>query len=232
MEEQLIRVAIADDQELIRNSLKIIIGNTADMEVVCVAENGAELLEAIEYNLPDVVLLDIRMPKVNGVECTRIINERHPKTKIIILTAFEDDEYLFNAIKYGANGYLLKGVTTKELTDSIRMVYNEGAPVNPGVAAKLFNYFSQMARGELHITMDADKMPTFSKNELAIIQYIGQGLSNKEIAEKMMLSEGTCRNYTSEILDKTNLRDRTQIAIFAMQSGLLYRLLEEEDSDY
>jgi len=232
MDNKMIKVAIADDQELIRNSLEIIIGSEEDMEVVCIAENGAELLEAIEENLPDVILMDIRMPKVNGVECTKVIKTKYPQVKIIVLTAFEDDEYIFNAIKYGANGYLLKGVTTKELKDSIRMVYEKGAPINPGIAEKLFNYFSQMARGELSIMSDTDMEPMFSRNELQIIQYIGQGLSNKEIAKKMMLSEGTCRNYTSEILNKTNLRDRTQIAIFAIQSGLTFKLLNEEHNDH
>ena len=224
-----IRIVIADDQELIRQSLQFIINAQSDMKVEFMAGDGEELIEYVKKSPPDVILMDIRMPKINGVECTKIIKNRNPQIKILILTAFEDDEYIFNAIKYGANGFLLKGVKTNELIDAIHLVYKEGAPVNPMVAVKLFNYFAQMARGELKLKVDLNDEPKFNHTEIKIIQLVGLGLSNKEIAEKLLLSEGTCRNYTSEILNKTELRDRTQLAIFAIQSGLTYQLLNESD---
>lgn len=222
-----IKVMIADDQELLRYSLKILIDNKPDIEVSGLAEDGRQLLEMIEQNKPDVVLLDIRMPNLDGIECTKIIKQKYPMVKIIILTTFEDDEYVFHAIKYGANGYLLKGMSPQELVESIRVIYKGGALINPNIAVKVFNYFSQMATGDFIKPAEPDIIHKFNRTELKIIQFIGMGLSNKDIAKKTNFSEGTIRNYISEILNKTGLRDRTQLAIFSIQTGINMNIIKE-----
>ena len=147
-----IKIMIADDQELIRDSLSIVLGANADMEVTGLAGNGRELIELIEKGrkaLPDVVLMDVRMPELDGVEATHAVKERWPQVRIIILTTFDDDEYVFNALKYGASGYLLKGVSVPELSAAIRTVAQGGAMINPGIVTKVVKFFNQMAQSSL-----------------------------------------------------------------------------------
>jgi DNA-binding NarL/FixJ family response regulator len=216
----MIRVMIAEDQELIRQSLEIILGNKPDMELVGVAENGKEAVDLARALIPDIILMDIRMPEIDGVKCIKLIKERHPQIKIIVLTTFDDDEYVYNALKNGASGYLLKGISSKELVESIRTVNQGGALINPNIAVKVVELFSKMANADFTIKVDEIALKGLSRNELKIIQLIGRGMSNKEITEKLNFSEGTIRNYISGVLSKLNLRDRTQIAIFAVQSGL------------
>jgi DNA-binding NarL/FixJ family response regulator len=160
------------------------------------------------------------MPEMDGVRCIEIIKEAFPKIKIIVLTTFDDDEYVFNALKNGASGYLLKGISVKELVEAIKIVYGGGALINPNIAVKVFKFFSQMANADYLVNVTQDVIEDLSKNELRIIQFVGMGMSNKEITEKLKFSEGTIRNYISSILSKLSLRDRTQIAIYAVQSGL------------
>jgi len=123
----MIKIMIADDQELIRESLKIVLDMNPDMKVESTAENGSEVLQKIKKEQPDIILMDVRMPNIDGVECTRLIKQQYPKIKIIILTTFDDDEYVYNALKYGASGYLLKGVSVTELSNAVRTVVNGGA---------------------------------------------------------------------------------------------------------
>ncbi|QCX34392.1 response regulator transcription factor [Caloramator sp. E03] len=217
----MIRVMIAEDQELIRQSLEIILSNKPDMELVGIAEDGLKAVKLAKELLPDIILMDIRMPGIDGVKCIEIIKEKHPNIKIIVLTTFDDDEYVFNALKNGASGYLLKGISSKELVDAIRTVYNGGALINPNIAVKVVKLFSQMAHIDYRFKVDEKTLNSLSKNEIKIIKLIGMGMSNKEITDKLKFSEGTVRNYISGILDKLNLRDRTQIAIFAVQSGMI-----------
>lgn len=216
----MIRVMIAEDQELIRQSLEIILDNKPDIELVGIAENGKEALELVRKKLPDIILMDIRMPEMDGVKCIQAIKEKYPQIKIIVLTTFDDDEYVYNSLRYGASGYLLKGISSKELLDSIRAVYQGGALINPDIAAKVLRFFSQIANTDYRIKVSDSAFKNLSKNEIKIIKLIGRGMSNKEITDKLKFSEGTVRNYISNILDKLDLRDRTQIAIFAVQSGM------------
>lgn len=216
----MIRVLIAEDQELIRQSIEIMLTNKPDIAIVGTAENGTETIRLARKLIPDVILMDIRMPGIDGVECTEIIKESMPKVKIIVLTTFDDDEYVFNALKNGASGYLLKGISIAELVQAIRTVAEGGALINPNIASKVFKIFSQMANADFRLKVEDNALKELGKNEQKIIRLIGIGLSNKEIADKLKLSEGTVRNYISGILSKINLRDRTQIAIFAVQSGL------------
>lgn len=215
----MIKVLIADDQELIRQSLQIVLNSKQNIEVSDVAANGQEVIQCIRKNKPDIILMDIRMPKMDGVQCTKIIKENYPQIKIIILTTFDDDEYVFNALKYGASGYLLKGVSMDELSDAIRTVYSGRAMINPDIAAKVLRLFSQMAQTNYTIPVEEKDIRQLTKTEWRIIAQVEKGASNKEIADTLSLSEGTIRNYLSTILNKLNLRDRTQLAIWAVQTN-------------
>lgn len=223
----MIKVLIADDQELIRQSLEIMLKSKPDIEIVGAAENGREAVRMTRKLLPDVILMDIRMPEMDGVQCIQIIKENYPDIKIIVLTTFDDDEYVFNALKHGASGYLLKGVSIGELTEAIKTVASGGALINPNIAAKVFKLFSQMAHADYIAKVDDVALKDLNKNEIKIIQMVGLGLSNKEITDKLKFSEGTVRNYISSILSKLDLRDRTQIAIFSVQTGLAMKKLED-----
>ena len=220
MTQQKLRIMIADDQELIRESLSIILSQNADMEVTGLAENGAELLSLIKKAPPDIVLMDIRMPELDGVAATHAIKEQWPQVRIIILTTFDDDEYVFNALKYGASVYLLKGVSVAELSNAIRTVAHGGAMINPGIVTKVVHFFNQMAQSSVQQDAAAIDAGSLSRTERNIALLVGHGLSNKEIAARLSLSEGTVRNGLSSALSKLGLRDRTQLAIWAVQTGL------------
>lgn len=227
---KVIKVLIADDQELIRQSLKIVLSANKDIEIVGTACNGNEVVESVRKYKPDVILMDVRMPEMDGVQCTKIIKESYPNIKIIVLTTFDDDEYIFNALKYGASGYLLKGVSMDELVKGIHTVVNGGAMINPDITAKVFKLFSQMAQGDVSVQASANKnVDDICDTEWDIIKCIGFGLSNKEIAKKLMLSEGTVRNYLSNILNKLNFRDRTQLAIWAVQTGVTRKMVTKNE---
>lgn len=222
----MIKVMIADDQELIRESLGIVLGANADMEVTGMAGDGHQVLEMIKKDKPDVILMDIRMPGMDGVECTRQVKEKYPDIFIIVLTTFDDDEYVYGALKYGASGYLLKGISMKDLAGAIRTVVSGRAMINPEITNKVVKLFNQMAQSSYAIQVDEEETRDLTRTEWKVIQKIGCGLSNKEIATELFLSEGTVRNYLSSILDKLNLRDRTQVAIWAVQTGTVNRILD------
>lgn len=220
-----IKIVIAADQELIRESLKIVLSANPDMEVTDTVADGREVIRSVRACRPDVILMDVRMPEMDGVSCTRIIKENYPQIKIIILTTFDDDEYVYNALKYGASGYLLKGVSMAELSSAIRTVHSGKAMINPDVAVKVVRLFSQMAQSNYGIRVDSRMVEEIGKTEWKVIQQVGYGRSNKEIAAALNLSEGTVRNNLSSILSKLELRDRTQLAIWAVQTGVTTRQL-------
>jgi len=224
----MIKVMIADDQELIRQSLQIILSTHEDLKVVDAVENGFAVLESIKKEKPDVILMDIRMPEMDGVYCTKTVMEKYPDIKVIILTTFDDDEFVFSALKYGASGYLLKGVSMDELYRAICTVYNGGAMINPDIATKVFKLFSKMSMSNYAIQVDDSLSKDLTQAELKVIQQVGFGLSNKEIAQKLFLSEGTVRNYVSTVLSKLALRDRTQLAIWAVQTGVTMQEFGDE----
>ena len=172
--------------------------------------------------------MDIRMPKMDGSYCTKMIKEQYPNTKVIILTTFDDDEFVFSALKHGASGYLLKGVSMDELYHAIKTVYNGGGMINPDIAAKVFSMFSKISTHDtMAIKVDKKLEKQLSKTEWKVIQQVSFGLSNKEISQKLFLSEGTIRNYLSSVLAKLCLRDRTQLAIWAVQNGVTTRNLDD-----
>ena len=218
----MIKVMIADDQALIRESLQIILSVYADIDVVSVVGDGIEAMDNIMTVKPDIILMDIRMPRMDGVLATKEIKKLFPNIKIIILTTFDDDEFIFSALKYGASGYLLKGVSTDELYQAIQTVYKGGAMINPNIASKVFQLFSQMAQTNFSITVKEENIENISLTEWKIIQQVAFGESN------LFLSEGTVRNYLSIILSKLNLRDRTQLAIWAVQTGVTQKNFSKE----
>lgn len=224
----MIKVLIADDQELIRESLKIVLNTHEDLQVIDTVEDGFGVLDSLKRNIPDVILMDIRMPRMDGVYCTKMVKEAYPDVKIIILTTFDDDDFVFSALKFGASGYLLKGVSMDGLYQAILTVVSGGAMINPDIATKVFRLFSKMANTNCAINVNDDNVRELNKPEWKVIQQVGFGLSNKEIAQKLFLSEGTVRNYLSSILSKLELRDRTQLAIWAVQTGQTTKDLDDD----
>ena len=213
----MIKILIADDQELIRDSLRIVLSGNPDFSVNTAA-NGIEVVRAVRRDKPDVILMDIRMPEMDGVQCTQIIKENYPEIKIIILTTFDDDEYIFSALKHGASGYLLKGISADRLMEAIHKVYHGNAMINEDIAGKVVKMFSQMARENAAvIKVDEDYIKDITESEWKVIGLVSKGLSNKEIATELFLTEGSVRNYLSSVLKKLDLRDRTQLAIWAVQ---------------
>ncbi|MFA6856541.1 MAG: response regulator transcription factor [Treponema sp.] len=216
----MIKILIADDQQLIRESLKLWLENREEFFVTGTADTGLAVLDCIRQAVPDIILMDIRMPKLDGVKCTKIIKQEHPEIKIIILTTFNDDEYVYNALKYGASGYLLKDIALDDLCSAIKTVYSGQAMINPDIASTVLKLFYKMANEGFTLSVNKKKSDELTAAEWKIIREVEKGASNKEISQILNLSEGTVRNYLSTILDKLGLRDRTQLAIWAVQMSL------------
>ncbi|QCX33163.1 response regulator transcription factor [Caloramator sp. E03] len=201
------KLLIVDDDALIRDSLRIMCELEEDIEVAGCASNGQEAFEMCRQLHPDIVLMDIRMPVLDGVLGTKLIKENFKDIKVIILTTFKDDEYIKEAIKNGAEGYVLKNQPFDSLAESLRAVYRGNAVFDKSVAKTIYGMIKEENKKR---PKDFD----ISDRDYEIIKLISEGLSNKEIAEKLYLSEGTVRNYITNLLSKLNLRDRTQLAIF------------------
>ena len=226
----MIKVLIADDQELIRQSLEIVLSTKEGIEVTGTAKDGREVIRCIRKEKPDVILMDVRMPEMDGVQCTEIIKENYPQIKIIILTTFDDDEFVFSALKHGASGYLLKGISMDDLEEAIKTVVQGGSMINPDVATKVVELFSKMAQSNFDMMIDAKNVEDLNETERKVTHLVGCGMSNKEISGKLSLSEGTIRNYLSSILNKLDLRDSTQLAIWEVQNGI-GRKFQREDNE-
>jgi DNA-binding NarL/FixJ family response regulator len=214
-----IRLLLVDDQRLMRDGLRTLLELEPDLEVVGEAENGEAALKLFLELNPDVILMDIRMPVMDGVEATRRLRADDPNVKIIILTTFDDNEYVFEGLRAGALGYLLKDVSGPELAEAIRTVAAGGSMIEPSVARKVVAEFARLAP-PTQAARD-DLIDPLSDREIEILQCVAQGLTNKEIASKLFLAEGTVKNYVTSILQKIGARDRTQAAIRARELGLL-----------
>ncbi|NLF52763.1 MAG: response regulator transcription factor [Leptolinea sp.] len=215
-----IRVLLVDDQRLMRDGLRTLLELEDDIEVAGEAENGILALEMEEALRPDVVLMDVRMPEMDGVEATRQMMARREDTKVIILTTFDDESIIFDGLRAGALGYLLKDVSGMELAEAIRKVMQGGALIEPSVARKVLAEFSRLPVPQTTRPVDTTAV-ALSTREEEILGWIARGLSNKEIALRLSLTEGTVKNYVSGILQKLDVQDRTQAALMAREMGII-----------
>ncbi|MEU2762454.1 MULTISPECIES: response regulator transcription factor [unclassified Streptomyces] len=215
-----IRVMLVDDQVLLRTGFRMVLAAQPDMEVVAEAGDGAEAIEMLRSTAVDVVLMDVRMPRLDGVEATRRICAQQDAPKVLILTTFDLDEYAFSGLKAGAGGFLLKDVPPAELLAAIRSVHSGDAVVAPSTTRRLLDRFSPMLPG-------GEKEPKnkhigkLTEREREVMLLVAQGLSNGEIAARLVLSEATVKTHVGRILTKLNLRDRVQVVVLAYESGLV-----------
>ena len=214
-----IRILLVDDQRLLRDGLRTLFELEPDLDVVGEAGHGREALEAYAALNPDVVLMDVRMPEMDGVEATRRLVDRWPRARVIILTTFDDDEYVIEGLRAGALGYLLKDVSGQELAEAIRQVMRGWALIEPSVARIVLTEFARLAPPTAQAR--ASLSEPLSSREQEVVKLLSEGLTNREIAHRLHLAEGTVKNYVTSILGKIDARDRTQAALRARELGLL-----------
>ena len=215
-----IRVLIVDDDPLVRAGLSMILNGTPDITVVGEAADGTEVPAAVRTHSPDVVLMDVRMPRRTGIEATRAIKEAVPSARIIMLTVSDEEEDLFEAIKAGATGYLLKDVQIDEVPDAVRGVYEGQSLINPAMAAKLINEFAAMSRKEAERPPQLPA-PRLTEREMEVLRLVAKGMNNREIAKELFISENTVKNHVRNILEKLQLHSRMEAVVYAVRERLL-----------
>jgi len=222
-----IKVLLADDQTLIRQGIRLLLEIETDIQVVGQAANGREALEQVESLRPDVVLMDVRMPEMDGVAATREIGRLFPDVKVIILTTFEDDETVFEGLKAGARGYLLKDISSEEMAAAVRRVAAGEALIEPRLTRKVLAEFSRLASANTRqvssrAVASSETLPVpLTERELEVLQALAHGLSNREVAEQLVITEGTVKNHVSNLIDKLGVRDRTQAVLKGQELGLI-----------
>ncbi len=209
------KVIICDDQDIVRDGLELLLKLEPDIEIVGVASDGAEAVELAGQKKPDLVLMDLKMPVVNGVDATREIKAKWPSVKVLVLTTYGTDEWVFDAIRAGASGYLLKDSPREGVLSAIRGTVEGKTYVDPSIAGKLLNEVSGSKKKPA--TLITNKL---TDREVEVLTLVARGLSNEDIAKKLFLSEGTVRNHVSSIISKLGVADRTQAALIAVQHGL------------
>lgn len=226
-----IRVLITDDQDIVRQGLGVILKHQLGIEVIGHAADGREALDQIPENRPDVVLMDLKMPRMNGIQATRYIAEHYPDIKVVVLTTYDADDWVFDAIKAGASGYLLKDSSSEEIVAAIKGAVAGEVQIDPAVAGKVLAEFKrlsdanhvQTAPAQIPRRRDSENELVFeglTERELAVLQEMARGKTNKEIAETLFLAEGTVKNYVSTIISKLQANDRTHATILALKRGL------------
>ncbi|KON87992.1 LuxR family transcriptional regulator [Sporosarcina globispora] len=210
----MIRILLAEDQVMVRQGLKMMIETEGEFKVTGETDNGKEAIALCEKMPFDIAILDIRMPVMDGLKAAKVIHSRWPQIKILMLTTFDDDAYVMEALRIGVSGYILKNGDTDSLLRSIRSALKGGLSIEEGVAAKVVPQLMKQQD-----TKEPD--PSLTPRERAILKCIGEGLSNSEVAERLAISTGTVKNNTSQILTKLDLRDRTQLAIYAIRHNLV-----------
>lgn len=209
-----IRILVADDHPIVRDGLVAILGTQADFEVIGTASNGLEVVDLVERLRPDVLLLDLEMPEMDGVQALQTLQAHGIDTKVIVFTAFDTDERILGAVQAGAQGYLLKGAPREELFDAIRVVHEGGSLLQPIVMSKLLRHISQ--RDE-----DRSQVEPLSPREHEVLVLMARGLQNKEIAAELVISERTVKFHVSSILSKLGAGNRTEAVTMALQQGLI-----------
>jgi DNA-binding NarL/FixJ family response regulator len=218
----MIRVLLVDDQTLIRQGIQTLLELESDLEVVGMAGNGREALALVEQLRPDVVLMDIRMPVMDGVAAAHELRVRFPQVAVVFLTTFDDDEYVFEGLRAGARGYLLKDVNSEELARAVRAVAAGQALIQPSVASKVVAEFARMGSpGRAGFTPRDELLGALTDRELDVLRGLAAGLSNREIAASLVITEGTVKNHVSSLLGKLDVRDRTQAVLKAQQLKLI-----------
>jgi len=212
-----VRVLIADDHPIVRDGLRMLLEAQSDMEVVAEAVNGEEAVARTAELQPDVVLMDVTMPVLNGIEATKIIKEKYPEVKVLALTVHDSQDYFFHIIQAGASGYVLKGDTSIELITALRAVYRGGVFLSPLVARKLLeDYLRRVVSGE-----EVSSYNGLTEREREILTYIAQGHTNQEIADRLLISPYTVQTHRAHIMEKLNLHNRAELIRYALKRGLI-----------
>ncbi|PGT81198.1 MULTISPECIES: response regulator [Bacillaceae] len=215
----MVKLLIVDDQELMRDGLATILNMKSELEVVGVASNGQEAFEKASDLMPDIVLMDIRMPVANGVEGTKLITSKYPGIKVLMLTTFHDSALIFEALEEGASGYLLKDMPTDAIVQAIMTVQSGGMVLPKELTADIVREMRKNQTAE-QSTEIPEVIKELTEREIEVLNKLGLGLNNKEIASQLFISEGTVKNHVSNLISKLNLRDRTQAAIFAVRYNI------------
>lgn len=216
----MIRIIICDDQAIVTEGLQVILESDPDLTVVAIGQDGAQAIELVAEHKPDIVLMDLKMPGKNGIQATRHIKAHHPETYILVLTTYDADEWVFDAIRSGASGYLLKNTPPSDLIKAVKKTVAGETPIDSAVAGKLFMHVKHAENNVTPSIANTD-LNKLSEREQEVLQLLAKGLSNKEIAAQLFLSEGTIRNYVSSVFSKLDVSDRTQATLIAVRHGLV-----------
>ena len=214
-----IRVMICDDHALFRRGLIMVLEAEDDIEVVGEAEDGRDAVQRVADIVPDVVLMDVRMPEIDGIEATRLISDQAPSAKILMLTVSDEESDLYEAIKAGATGYLLKEISIEEVASAVRAVVSGQSLISPSMASKLLTEFTNLAKRADERT--SDPTPRLTERELEVLRLVAQGMSNREIAGELYISENTVKNHVRNILEKLHLHTRMEAVMYAVREKLL-----------
>lgn len=212
----MIRVLIVDDQEIVCEGLHVVLSASPNISVIGMAHDGAQALEMVEKHRPDLVLMDLKMPGMNGVQATHAIKQHYPETAVLVLTTYDGDEWVVDAIRAGANGYLLKDTGREDIVAAMEGVIAGRTPVDPAVSEKLFKYV------RYGVPSQSNLAELMSERELSVLRLLASGLTNAAIADRLHLSEGTVRNHVTNILAKLSVSDRAQATALAWRYGLVH----------
>jgi DNA-binding NarL/FixJ family response regulator len=216
-----IRAMIVDDHALFRRGLEMVLEEEQDIELVGQASDGAEAVEKAAESLPDVVLMDIRMPRSSGIEACRAMKEAAPSAKIVILTISDEEEDLFEAIRAGASGYLLKDIPLDEVADAVRSVHGGQSLINPSMAGKLLTEFATLARRDDEERAQELPAPRLTEREMQVLKLVARGMNNRDIAKELFISENTVKNHVRNILEKLQIHSRMEAVMVAVREKLI-----------
>ncbi len=219
MADERIRLLIADDHELFRRGLRMVLEGEDDIEILGEAGDGQAAVELAREHAPDVVVMDVRMPLLSGIEATRRIKEEEPGTRILVLTISDEEDDLYEAIRAGANGYLLKEISIDEIGTAVRSVHNGQSLISPSMASKLLDEFAAMVKREQE--KEQVPAPRLTPREMEVLEHVAKGMNNREIAKALFISENTVKNHVRNILEKLHLHSRMEAVVYAVREKLL-----------